>query len=116
MLARAAESLFWLARYMDRADYVARLLEVAGHMNAVRVDADRTSEWESAIVAAGCETYFKSHPVADEATVVDYLAFSRDNPSSIANCEGGQQRICVASAATTRCSPRRSSTRHMSVW
>jgi uncharacterized alpha-E superfamily protein len=86
MLARAAESLFWLARYMERADYVARLLQVAGHMNAVRVDADRNSEWESAIVAAGCESYFKIHPVADEVTVVDYLAFSRDNPSSIANC------------------------------
>jgi uncharacterized alpha-E superfamily protein len=86
MLARAAESLFWLARYMERADYVARLLQVAGHMNAVRIDTDRTSEWESAIVAAGCETYFDKHRVADEATVIDYLAFSRDNPSSIANC------------------------------
>jgi uncharacterized alpha-E superfamily protein len=86
MLARAAESLFWLARYMERADYVARLLQVAGHMNAVRVDANRNSEWESAIVAAGCETYFRIHPVADETTVVDYLAFNRDNPSSIVNC------------------------------
>jgi uncharacterized alpha-E superfamily protein len=86
MLARAAESLFWLARYMERADYVARLLQVAGHMNAVRVDSDRNSEWESAIVAAGCETYFQKHPVAHETTVIDYLAFDRDNPSSIVNC------------------------------
>ncbi len=87
MLARAAESLFWLARYMERADYVARLLQVAGHMNSVRVDSDRNSEWESAIVAAGCsKAYFGKHAVADEASVINYLAFDRDNASSIANC------------------------------
>jgi uncharacterized alpha-E superfamily protein len=87
MLARAAESLFWLARYMERADYVARLLQVAGHMNAVRVDSERNSEWESAIVAAGCsEPYFAKHAVANEPTVIHFLAFDRDNASSIANC------------------------------
>ena len=42
MLARTAGDLFWLARYMERADYVARLLQVAGHMNAVRVDSNRS--------------------------------------------------------------------------
>ena len=52
MLCRTADSLYWLARYMERADYVARLLQVAGHMSAVRVDDGQSSEWESAIVAA----------------------------------------------------------------
>ena len=69
MLARTAESLFWLARYMERADYVARLLQVAGQMSAVRVDADRRSEWESAIIAAGCdEGYFARHEAIEEAS------------------------------------------------
>jgi uncharacterized alpha-E superfamily protein len=87
MLARTAENLFWLARYMERADYVARLLQVAGQMNAVRVDSDRNSEWESAIVAAGCrQGYFAKYDKADEATVIQFLAFDRENPSSIANC------------------------------
>lgn len=87
MLARIADNLFWLARYMERADYLARLLQVAGHMGAVRVDAERSSEWESAIVAAGCEEgFFDTHEEATPERVFDYLAFSRDNPSSIANC------------------------------
>ena len=87
MLARTAGDLFWLARYMERADYVARLLQVAGHMNAVRVDANRSSEWESAIVAAGCsDTFRASSADADEASVIQFLAFERDNPSSICNC------------------------------
>lgn len=87
MLARTAESLFWLARYVERADYLARLLQVAAHMSAVRVDADRVSEWESAIVAAGCEEDFATkHKQADAQSVVAWLAFDRDNPSSIVNC------------------------------
>lgn len=87
MLARTADNLFWLARYMERADYLARLLQVAGHMNAVRVDDDRNSEWESAIVASGSRDAFSArHDSADEASVVDFLAFDADNPSSIVNC------------------------------
>jgi uncharacterized alpha-E superfamily protein len=87
MLARTASNLFWLARYIERADYLARLLQVAGHMSAVRVDAERTSEWESAIVAAGCdEPFAEKHGQAGPDLVVAYLAFDRDNPSSIVNC------------------------------
>ena len=87
MLARTAGNLFWLARYMERADYVARLLQVAGQMNAVRVDSDRDSEWESALVAAGSEDdFFEAHERADEASVIHFLAFDKDNPSSIACC------------------------------
>lgn len=86
MLARTAGGLFWLARYMERADYVARLLQVAGHMNAVRVDKNLTSEWESAIVAAGCEETYPPAQAQDEASVIHFLAFDRDNSSSIVNC------------------------------
>ncbi|WP_187775558.1 alpha-E domain-containing protein [Luteimonas suaedae] len=87
MLARTADGLFWLARYMERADYVARLLQVAEHMNAVRVDTNRSSEWESAIVASGCaESFEATVEPADEASVIRFLAFERANPSSIVNC------------------------------
>lgn len=87
MLARTASNLFWLTRYMERADYVARLLEVAGRMNAVRVDADDESEWESAIYASGDQTaYFARHERASRRQVVDFLATDADNPSSIVSC------------------------------
>lgn len=86
MLARIAENLFWLSRYVERADYVARLLQVAGHMSAVRPDAELGSEWRSALVAAGVEKdFFADHEFSEQA-VVDYLAFERSNPSSIISC------------------------------
>lgn len=87
MLARTADNLFWLARYMERADYLARLLQVAGHMSAVRVDIANSNEWESAIVASGSrDSYFARYENADEANVIDFLAFDRENSSSILNC------------------------------
>lgn len=87
MLARTADNLFWLARYMERADYLARLLQVAGHMSAVRVDFTESNEWESAIVAAGCrEAYSAQYEDFEEASVIDFLAFDHNNSSSIVNC------------------------------
>lgn len=103
MLARTADNLFWLARYMERADYLARLLQVAGYMNSVRVDGERNSEWESALVAAGAdESFFAKHEQAEEATVVDFLAFDADNPSSIVNCiQTARRNARAARAAIT---------------
>jgi len=103
MLARTADSLFWLARYVERADYIARLLQAAGHMDAVRVDAERGSEWESAIVAAGCrEPFFALHGHASADRVFDYLAFNRDNASSIVNCiETARRNARVVRTALT---------------
>lgn len=93
MLARTAESLYWLARYVERADYVARLLQGAGHMSAVRVDADRSSEWESALVASGCHhDFFKDNEAATAEAVIAYLAFDGNNPSSIVSCIGTARR------------------------
>lgn len=87
MLARTADGLYWLARYMERADYVARLLQVAGHMSAARVDGSGYSEWESAIIASGtADEFFEHYDTASPESVVSWLADSKDNPSSIASC------------------------------
>jgi len=86
MLARIADGLHWLSRYVERADYVARLLQVAGHMSAVRPDAELGSEWQSALVAAGVAPAFSARHSFSEAAVIDYLAFDPENPSSIISC------------------------------
>lgn len=87
MLARTADGLYWLSRYMERADYVARLLQVAEHMSAARVDGSGYSEWESAIIASGTsDAFFEVHEQATPETVTSWLAFSDRNPSSIASC------------------------------
>ena len=86
MLVRIAANLYWLSRYVERADYVARLVQVAGHMSAVRPDAELGSEWRSALVAAGVEEAFSANHAFSEAAAIDYLAFDPENPSSIVSC------------------------------
>jgi uncharacterized alpha-E superfamily protein len=87
MLARTAENLFWLARYMERADYVARLIHVADRMANTAPAETRGSEWASAIIAAGCEhSFFKKYEEATADHVVHYLALEPTNPSSIFSC------------------------------
>lgn len=88
MLSRTAENLFWLARYVERADYLARTIEATLRATALpSAYVGHTNEWESALLTAGvAEAFYRQEAVADERSVVAYLAFSRDNPSSIRNC------------------------------
>jgi uncharacterized alpha-E superfamily protein len=88
MLSRHADNLFWLARYVERAENTARLLEAAARLSAMPVEhADGRNEWEMAVIATGgLDTFKATFGEANARTVVDYLAFSTDNPSSIRSC------------------------------
>ena len=47
----------------------------------------KTNEWESALLTAGVSAaFYEAYPEANERNVVEYLAFSPSNPSSIKNC------------------------------
>jgi uncharacterized alpha-E superfamily protein len=89
MLRRTADSLFWLSRYVERADYLARILEAAGRLSSLpKIDLEgATNEWESALLTAGCLEAFREHyDVANAQTVTDFLAYSSQNPYSIRRC------------------------------
>ncbi|MET1028637.1 MAG: alpha-E domain-containing protein [Dongiaceae bacterium] len=96
MLRRTADSLFWLSRYVERADYLARILEAANRLaslpkaelsGAEGETEEWVSEWESALRTAGCLDIFRDHyEVATAETVTDFLAFSDRNPFSIRRC------------------------------
>lgn len=89
MLARTAENLYWLARYIERTDYVSRLLQVAGRVGETHFGQDDAdgSEWHSTIVAAGCESsFYAKHDTATETHVTRFLIADMDNPSSILSC------------------------------
>jgi uncharacterized alpha-E superfamily protein len=84
MLARAADGCFWLARYVERMDNIARLIEAAQSMADM---AEGAEEWRSAIVAAGCEEeFYAKHKEATPDAALHFLATDKENPSSILNC------------------------------
>jgi len=88
MLSRTADSLFWLARYIERADNTARIIDTADRLAALPMSyAGQSNEWESALAAAGAlRAFYEVHEVADRKAVIDFLAFSPKNPSSIHSC------------------------------
>jgi uncharacterized alpha-E superfamily protein len=88
MLSRTADSLFWLARYMERAENVARIMMVGHRMASMARSLENPgNEWRSTLIAAGCEDgFFAKYPEADAAAVSDYLVRDPDNPSSIFSC------------------------------
>ncbi|MBW0156568.1 alpha-E domain-containing protein [Sedimentimonas flavescens] len=88
MLSRTAENLFWIARYIERAETMARLLEVGARI-ALMPSAGHgyRSEWESLLQASGTSEGFAAKygdPV--QRNIESYLFFDRDNPSSVISC------------------------------
>jgi uncharacterized alpha-E superfamily protein len=88
MLSRTADNLYWLARYVERADFLARIIKAAQRLATLPTSYSGTgTEWESALESSGAAQGFRAtRGAAEEASVVDYLAFAPDNPSSIRNC------------------------------
>jgi uncharacterized alpha-E superfamily protein len=88
MLSRTAENLYWLARYVERAEYLARTIEATLRVTALpNTYTGKTNEWDSALLTAGVSaSFYEVYEEADERNVVDYLSFSSANPSSIRNC------------------------------
>ncbi len=59
MLSRTADNLYWLARYVERAEYLARILEATQRLTSLPIAYIRESnEWESALATAGCAHAF----------------------------------------------------------
>jgi uncharacterized alpha-E superfamily protein len=88
MLSRTADSLYWLSRQVERAEFVARILEAAKRLSSLpSAYQGQSTEWEGALLSASNMQLFKRHhDYVTEDSVFYFLAFSPHNPSSIASC------------------------------
>jgi uncharacterized alpha-E superfamily protein len=87
MLSRTADSLFWLGRYLERADNTASILDATCRLAVTPVAAGETNEWQSALAAAGVvDAFQRVRAKADRESVVDFMALFAGNPSSIRQC------------------------------
>jgi uncharacterized alpha-E superfamily protein len=88
VLSRTADNLYWLARYVERAEYLAHIMEATHRLTTLPLAyVGSTNEWESAVATAGCAHAFSTlYEEANEETVTEFLCFSSANPSSIRNC------------------------------
>ncbi|MEQ8788645.1 MAG: alpha-E domain-containing protein [Pirellulaceae bacterium] len=83
MLSRVAESIYWMARYVERAENLARFIDVTLNLMLDQpFGGDR--QWEPLVFATGDEKFFNEHyGHADQETVIRFLTFDRDYPNSI---------------------------------
>lgn len=85
MLSRTAENMFWMARYMERAEATARLLTMGQRM-AILPGSHHRDEWRSVVRVTGCEQRFPAGAQVKELDVVEFLMLDPDNPCSIRSC------------------------------
>jgi len=87
MLSRVAENIYWLARYLERAEDTARLIN---SMTNLLLDLPRNAEveWSELIKVTGAEEQFDElfEDRRDERTVMRFLISDQRNPSAIITC------------------------------
>ncbi len=92
MLSRIAESLYWIGRYVERAEDTARITDVNVHhtlgMGISPEDAlRRQRQWEALLAIVGnSEGFQETWGVASEDTVPPYLTLETNNPNSVISC------------------------------
>ena len=87
MLSRTADHLYWMARYIERAENMARVLDVTYSMSLVPNAAQSEAAlWLPALEISGnVEAYEKDYDNVNAADVIHYLSMDMNNPSSIYN-------------------------------
>jgi len=106
MLSRTADNLYWIARYAERAETMARLLEVGSRIALLPSSGTGyRSEWESLLQASGTAIGFaRKYGDPVQRNIESYLFFDRDNPSSVASCllRARENARIVRTALTTQ--------------
>lgn len=103
MLSRTAESIFWIGRYVERAEMMARLLAVGGRIALLPSVHGYRNEWESLLHASGtAEGFARKYGDPVQRNIESYLFFDRDNPSSVTSClERARENARIVRTALT---------------
>jgi uncharacterized alpha-E superfamily protein len=88
MLSRTADHLFWMARYMERAENTARMLDVNYQTSLLPQSADAAENgWRGLLsISELSHDYNSRYGEVDARKVMSYMVADEKNPSSIYNC------------------------------
>lgn len=88
MLSRTADHLYWMARYSERAENLARLLDVTYQMSLVPHDPEtERNSWNAIIALNSLEhAYSKRHDEVTASQVLHFMVRDETHPSSIYSC------------------------------
>jgi uncharacterized alpha-E superfamily protein len=87
MLSRTAAALYWLGRYVERAEFTAQLVEATLRLDQLAARPAGSEAWSSALaVATATPGFAATGAPLNPAEVARYLLLSTANPSSIRSC------------------------------
>ena len=105
MLSRTADHLFWMARYTERAENTARMLDVNVQTSMLpQSDEENAHGWRAMLGISELERAFDAkYGVFDAKDVLDFMVRDPDNPSSIVAClsEARENARAVRGTLTT---------------
>ena len=86
LLSRVADSVYWMGRYIERAENVARFIDVNQNL-MLDLPSGFGEQWQPIVDTTGDRAAFlESYGEATQANVVQFLAFDTSNPNSIYSC------------------------------
>jgi len=103
MLGRTANGLYWMFRYIERGENIARLIDAGMRMSLTRSSATE-DDWDGVLQSAGVrEDYDATHETLTSADAIDYLLRDRSNPSSVmSSFEAARNNARMVRTALTR--------------
>ncbi len=86
MLARVADSIYWMSRYVERAENVARFIEVNLNL-MLDLPLGSAQQWHPLVETTGdADEFAKRYSTASQTNVIEFLAFDQENANSIHSC------------------------------
>lgn len=86
MLSRVANAVYWMARYVERGENIARFFDVNLHLT-LDMPGTATQQWEPLVTTTGDREVFRAnYGEASLDTVMEFLVFDPGNPNSVLSC------------------------------
>ena len=86
MLSRVADSIYWMSRYVERAENVARFISVNLNLS-LDMPGEAGQQWWPLVVITGDDAAFQKRVArTTKESVVQFLTFDTENPNSILSC------------------------------
>ncbi len=103
MLGRTANGLYWMFRYIERAENSARLIDAGLRMSLTRSEATE-DDWDGVLQSSGVrDIYDDLYPTLTSADAIDFLLRDKFNPSSVMSCiDSGRNNARMVRTALTR--------------
>jgi uncharacterized alpha-E superfamily protein len=89
MLSRVADSIYWMSRYVERAENVARFIEVNLQL-MLDSPSGEDQQWAALVSTTGDhEAFLKKYGTATQQNVIHFLTFDAENPNAVVSCIRG---------------------------